>query len=210
MKMNKTLLLCASAIMAGAHTQVFAQDNENRIGVYYTIDAGVSPAFMMSKNTVNENSIEVNNMFGYNGRFGLYLTDNKRTDAGLFVGIGVYENKSQSRKNALSSAYTGRFGFTTNTMMHKKGNHRLYWTQDAGASYNRFSYDEKRTPDMPEKKWGVFIEEAVRYSYVLSSGVSVGFKCFVTAAVPIGKTDEKAAFKPTELTEIGIAFTIAM
>ena len=84
----------------------------------------------------------------------------------------MYDDRSRG-EGLLSSMASVKFGLGLHHPIHSKGNHRIYWTQNLGAVYGHFNYDELELTDLPEgilipeSRWGVNVEEAVRYTSCL-------------------------------------------
>lgn len=196
-------------LIIGNCQYVFSQKSLEKNLFYNTIDVAVNPAFLVAEKTSDgQTRIMNNNMYQYGVRWAMIFNGESKFDYGIFASVSGYSSRSQ--QNFVASAMAAiKFGLTTNMLLHGKGEHRIFWEQDFGAVYSNFNYDATDLTGLPESRWGVNVEEAVRYNYILSSGCGLGFKCFLDVSAFVGKSDKPMQFKPEALTELGVAFSIS-
>lgn len=172
----------------------------------YTVDVGSGPSFLLTEE-VNGNVF--NMLYGCNLRIGgVFFTDDYNIQGGIFATCSGYRNIDFGGHSRLLSVSSAKFGVNIGKTIHAKGSNRLYWVQDLGAACSNFSYDENR-PEFVDDRWGVYIEEAIRYNYLLSSGNTIGCKFFINASYYLGKLPDNILIKPVNLTEVGVTFAFA-
>lgn len=207
-KLNYCAVLLLLLIIGNCQ-YVFSQKSIEKELFYNTIDVTVNPAFLIAEKTSNGQTRTLNNnMYQYGVRWAMIFNGESKCDYGIFASVSGYSSRSQQNSVAPAMAAI-KFGFTTNMSLHAKGNHRIFWGQDFGAVYGNFNYDVTDLTGLPESRWGINVEEAVRYNYILSSGCGLGFKCFLDVSAFVGKSDEPMLYKPDVLTELGVAFSIS-
>ena len=215
MNRKKTISAVAAALLLFGAGGAFAQNDVEKQIFYYTVDVSANPAFLSAgKELDGKRASSSSLMYGYNAQAEIVFNIDGKADFGLFCSGAVYDDRSRG-EGLLSSMASVKFGLGLHHPIHSKGNHRIYWTQNLGAVYGHFNYDELELTDLPEgilipeSRWGVNVEEAVRYNYILSSGCGLGFKCFLDVSAFVGKSDEPMLYKPDVLTELGMAFSIS-
>ena len=128
---------------------------------------------------------------------------------GLYVALSEYTRKAENDPSSLSSLSGFYGGLTTKLCMHKMGNHRVSWVQNAGAVLANFAFGVGSATPFTKSKWGVGLQEAVKYDYILSSGAALGVKAYIDYSYLFRNSSFTGfAVNPQHITSLGVAASV--
>ena len=149
MNRKKTISAVAAALLLFGAGGAFAQNDVEKQIFYYTVDVSANPAFLSAgKELDGKRASSSSLMYGYNAQAEIVFNIDGKADFGLFCSGAVYDDRSRG-EGLLSSMASVKFGLGLHRPIHSKGNHRIYWTQNLGAVYGHFNYDELELTDLP-------------------------------------------------------------
>lgn len=128
---------------------------------------------------------------------------------GLYVALSEYTRRAENDPSGLSSLSGFYGGLTTKLCMHKMGNHRVSWVQNAGAVLANFAFGVGSATPFTKSKWGVGLQEAVKYDYILSSGATLGVKAYIDYSYLFRNSSFTGfAVNPQHITSLGVAASV--
>lgn len=137
-----------------------------------------------------------------------FLTLQKREETGWACmlpsrNILVEQKMTPSSLSALSGFYGG---LTTKLYLHNRGKVRVSWVQNVGAVLTNFSFGVGSATPFAKSKWGVGLQEAIKYDYIFSSGAAFGVKGYIDYS-HLFRNSSFSGFtvNPQHVTSLGIA-----
>ena len=125
---------------------------------------------------------------------------------GLYVALSEYTRRAENDPSSLSALSGFYGGLTTKLYLHNRGKVRVSWVQNVGAVHTNFSFGVGSSTPFAKSKWGVGLQEAIKYDYIFSSGATFGVKGYIDYS-HLFRNSSFSGFtvNPQHVTSLGIA-----
>lgn len=91
----------------------------------------------------------------------------------------------------------------------KMGSLRISWGQNAGTVLANFSFGVGSAAPFAKSQWGIGVQEAVKYDYILSSGGALGVKAYIDYSYLLRSSSfSDFAVNPRHITSLGVAASV--
>lgn len=128
---------------------------------------------------------------------------------GLYVALSEYTRKAENDPSSLSSLSGVYGGLTMKLCIHKMGSLRISWGQNAGTVLANFSFGVGSAAPFAKSQWGIGVQEAVKYDYILSSGGALGVKAYIDYSYLLRSSSfSDFAVNPRHITSLGVAASV--
>ncbi|WP_276775184.1 hypothetical protein [Porphyromonas endodontalis] len=125
---------------------------------------------------------------------------------GLYVALSEYTRRAENDPSSLSALSGFYGGLTTKLYLHNRWKVRVSWVQNVGAVLTNFSFGVGSATPFAKSKWGVGLQEAIKYDYIFSSGAAFGVKGYIDYS-HLFRNSSFSGFtvNPQHVTSLGIA-----
>ena len=126
---------------------------------------------------------------------------------GLYVALSEYTRRAENDPSSLSALSGFYGGLTTKLYLHNRGKKvRVSWVQNVGAVLTNFSFGVGSATPFKNSKWGVGLQEAIKYDYLFPSGFAFGVKGYIDYS-HLFRNSSFSGFtvNPQHVTSLGIA-----
>ena len=128
---------------------------------------------------------------------------------GLYVALSEYTRRAENDPSSLSALSGFYGGLTTKLYLHNRGKVRVSWVQNVGAVLTNFSFGVGSATPFAKSKWGVGLQEAIKYDYILSSGAAFGVKGYIDYSHLFRNSSFTGfAVNPQHITSLGVAASV--
>ena len=120
--------------------------------------------------------------------------------------LSEYTRRAENDPSSLSALSGFYGGLTTKLYLHNRGKVRVSWVQNVGAVLTNFSFGVGSATPFAKSKWGVGLQEAIKYDYIFSSGAAFGVKGYIDYS-HLFRNSSFSGFtvNPQHVTSLGIA-----